>query len=277
MTHHKNIVLPNATDSEISLVLYETDMDTIKSKINFTQNVFSFLIDGQKEIYNSQNPNYLSGNEFALITTPNCLMTEKKANPSRLYKSVLLFFSHNILNEFKFTYQDLIQEITTSNIQEVFTFSYDTYSSYFRSSLQLLLANQNTLNPEILKAKFTEIMLYLLKHEPDKMGMLLQNRTHNREFVFKTTIENNLYAHLDLEELAFLCNMSLSTFKRHFNSYYGISPRKYFIHKRLEMADYLLKNGDRPKDVFQKAGYQTLSNFIKAYKAHFKRTPGVNA
>ncbi|UTW65454.1 helix-turn-helix transcriptional regulator [bacterium SCSIO 12643] len=275
MTNRKSIVLPNATDSEISLVFYEADMDTIKSKINFTQNVFSFLISGQKEIYNAQNPNYLSGNEFALITTPNCLMTEKKSAPSRLYKSILLFFSHSILNEFKFTHQHLIQKLASSNTQEVLTFTYDDYSHYFRSSLQLLLANRETLSPEMLKAKFTEIMLYLLKYEPLKMGMLLQNQQHDREFVFKTTIENNLYSHLDLEELAFLCNMSLSTFKRHFKSYYQMSPRKYFIQKRMEMAEYLLKNGERPKEVFQQAGYKTLSNFIKAYKAHFNKTPGI--
>lgn len=275
MITKKNIVLPNAdVGSEIFLMLYENENDTIKSRINFRQNLFSFLIDGRKEIYNTQNPSFLSGNEFALITAPNCLMTEKRSSPGEHYKSILLFFSNKILDEFKLKHQSLIQKNSSNSPQDILIFSYDNYGLLFRSSLDSLLKNKHTLGLELLKTKFNEIMLYLLQSEPKKISALLDNRYHEHELVFKATIENNLYSQLDVEELAFLCNMSLSTFKRYFHLYYNTSPRKYFIHKKLEIADYLLTKGERPKDVFQKAGYKTLSNFIKAYKAHFGETPG---
>jgi AraC-like DNA-binding protein len=232
------------------------------------------MIEGYKEIFNAQNPSFLSGQEFALITTPNCLMTEKKAFPEVNYQSILLFFSHEILEEFRLKYQDLIEESMVAEYKEIEVFKYDNYSVNFRTSLKLMISNKDLTNQELLQAKFNEIMLYLLKHNPKKVYPILSKRINNVEVRFKRTIENNLFSNLDLEELAFLSNMSLSTFKRYFKKYYHCSPQKYLQLKRLEFAKYLLEKGERPNDIYQKSGYQSLSNFIKAYKAQYGHTPG---
>lgn len=232
------------------------------------------MIEGHKEIFNAQQPSILSGQEFALITTPNCLMTEKRAFPDVTYQSILLFFSNEILENFRMNHQLSIEDRSAMESNEIEVFKYDNYCFNFRSSLKLLMAN-GVADQEILKAKFNEIMLYLCKHSPEKMHPLLSKPTNDLEFRFKRTIENNLFSNLDLEELAFLTNMSLSTFKRHFKKYYNTSPQKYFQLKRLEFAKYLIEKGERPNDIYQRSGYQTLSNFIKAYKAHFGHSPGL--
>jgi transcriptional regulator GlxA family with amidase domain len=50
-------------------------------------------------------------------------------------------------------------------------------------------------------------------------------------------IESNVHSNLKLEEIAFLCNMSLSTFKRHFIVEYNEAPGKWLQDKRLQRAN----------------------------------------
>ena len=70
-----------------------------------------------------------------------------------------------------------------------------------------------------------------------------------------------------MEEIAFLCNMSLSTFKRHFIKEYKVSPGKWFQDKRLQKAKETLEKGNlKPSDIYLDFGYNNLSNFSIAYK-----------
>ena len=57
-------------------------------------------------------------------------------------------------------------------------------------------------------------------------------------------MESNAYSNLKLEEFAFLCNMSLSSFKRRFLKEFGESPGKWLQDKRLQRAHELLLEGD---------------------------------
>ncbi|MDB3914163.1 AraC family transcriptional regulator, partial [Flavobacteriaceae bacterium] len=98
------------------------------------------------------------------------------------------------------------------------------------------------------------------------------NINHNQKFI--QTIESNHLNKLTIKELSFLCNMSESKFKREFKKYFKSSPSKWFQEKRLKHAAFLLQNkATRPSDIFLEVGYETLSNFIQAFKTKFGQTP----
>ena len=87
-------------------------------------------------------------------------------------------------------------------------------------------------------------------------------------------VEMNKLNKLSVKELSFLSNMSVSTFKREFEKNFHSSPSRWFQEKRLDHSAYLLKNKSiRPSDIFEEIGYETLSNFIQAFKAKFGYTP----
>ena len=68
--------------------------------------------------------------------------------------------------------------------------------------------------------------------------------------------------------------MSISSFKRTFEKHFHNSPSKWFQEKRLEHSAFLLKNkSERPSDIYQEIGYESLSNFIQAFKVKFGVTP----
>ncbi|MEM9929492.1 MAG: helix-turn-helix transcriptional regulator, partial [Bacteroidota bacterium] len=75
-------------------------------------------------------------------------------------------------------------------------------------------------------------------------------------------------------ELAFLCNMSLSTFKRAFARHFNTTPGKWFLEQRLAHARYLLvTQRQRPSDIFMSVGYDNLTNFIQAFRKQYGKTP----
>ena len=103
---------------------------------------------------------------------------------------------------------------------------------------------------------------------------LFISQKDDQEKNFLNVIENNTLNKLTLKELAFLCNMSISTFKRIFEKKFKESPIKWFQDKRLEHSAYLLKNNSkRASDIYEEIGYENLSNFIHAFKLKFGVTP----
>ncbi len=79
---------------------------------------------------------------------------------------------------------------------------------------------------------------------------------------------------LQVPDLAQLCAMSLSSFKRHFQGVYGVPPGKWLIKVRMEHARSRLLNSDNAvSQVCLESGYQDVSSFIRAFRRHYGMTP----
>lgn len=126
----------------------------------------------------------------------------------------------------------------------------------------------------LLAVKFEELMLYLLQKYDQNFENYLNSLILKETSPFKKIIESKIHSNLKLEEIAFLCNMSLSTFKRHFINEYNTSPGKWLIEKRLQTAKELLEQGAvKPTDIYFDFGYNNLSNFSIAFKNKFGISP----
>ncbi len=90
----------------------------------------------------------------------------------------------------------------------------------------------------------TKGKLKVMRHRSD-MGTInsriileqnLFNYDSDRDLLIRQAVTANMFYTITAEELAFLCNMTLSTFKRHFGKIYGTSPSKWILAKRMEKA-----------------------------------------
>jgi len=66
----------------------------------------------------------------------------------------------------------------------------------------------------------------------------LQNNPENK---IKQVVLANMEKGLTIDEFAFLCNMIVSTFKRHFCQVFQTSPKKCFVQARTQRAKKLLQ------------------------------------
>lgn len=99
-----------------------------------------------------------------------------------------------------------------------------------------------------------------------------KNRQEYSDFEIRKAVELNITNNLTLEELAFLCHTSVSSFKRKFIKIYNKTPSRYFLQQKMELAKSLLLQNQNPGEVFYKVGYENNSSFSQS----FKQVYGIN-
>lgn len=272
----KSIQLPKeSSTSKESLIEVHNYLNPVyiaKQEITLTKHTFSFLLEGQKEVITKNSTFRIDNNQFLLMKSGNCLMTEKPLNSTNQFNSVLLFFTNEELFE-------IIQKhnikITPNDIPlSISPFFFDHYTKLFVESLKTIQNLSFETKNKIQKIKLEELILYLLeKNGPQFISSLVSSEETNAS-KFNNIIESNKLIKLSVKELAFISNMSISSFKREFFHHYKTTPNKWFLNKRLEYAAHLLKiEGKRPSDIYDEVGYENPSNFIHAFKHKFGVTP----
>lgn len=259
------------------LSVFNSDIKNImnRSRVTIDQYVLSFVIQGQKDIYNADFSAKIDNTKLLLIAEGNYLITEK-CSGSDDFKSILLFFSKAKLTALLLKKQQFSQPVSREHPHVGYlTMEQDDFVKVFINSLAVNFNLEQSLSRDLLEVKFEEIMTYLLyKHKEYLLPFLLGTLQPDRISSFKNIIEINKYTNLSTRELAFLCNMSISTFKRHFAESFGETPGNWFKIKRLERAKQLLESGNiKPSELVDLAGYKNLSHFSAAYKAQFGENP----
>lgn len=273
------ITLPDEMNLEntqlVHVVDYRSSKDVSKQQIILNQNIISFLIEGTKEAIFDNAILSIDSSKFLVMKSGNCLMTEKKISEDSNYRSVLLFFSNEMVHNF-------IRKMEFKNLEaldpkSVYAFDYDEFIKRFVVSLVDISKLSEDIKCRLLEVKFEEIMLYLAEKYGTEFLYSLTINSDNATQKFIQVIENSHLSKLTLKELAFLCNMSVSTFKREFEKHYAESPIKWFQNKRLEFAHYLLQQEQKnPSEIYFEVGYENLSSFTQAYKLKYGVTPKQN-
>ena len=254
-----------------NVYFYQTQKSSEKNKVNFQQNLLCLLLEGEKEIHYADTLSKFNSTTLFLLPKGNTLMTEK-VSTFQNYSSILLFFSDDFLTDFILNNKVATDKKLKVN-NSLTIIAKDDYIFNFEKSL-LILEDNFAQDEKLSNLKTEEILLYLYKKHPNIINNFIQNAlSSNPHFEFKKLISNNLYQPLSIEELAFLSNMSLSSFKRKFNEVYQTSPGQYFIKTRMEKAKKELLNNKRPSDFFYELGYENLSSFSHEFKKYFGMSP----
>lgn len=271
-----NYFTKNNQVPDVYVYSFSSEAYSNKSKVQLNANLISFLTEGSKELYYENDSKIVTNKDFVIAKSGNCLMSENLSEDKK-YTSLLFFFSDSFMIHFKEKYQiEHKREQNCSEMESKFKiFSYDSFISNFVNSLQQLIQSEIPLTEDFFKVKLEEFLFYLVqKRGTEIISFLDTNILQKHHIRLKNSVENNIFSKLTLEELAFLSNMSLSTFKREFKKLYGSSPSKWIQEKRLEKSAEMLRNKkERPIDVYATIGYESLSSFTQSFKHKFGITP----
>jgi len=270
----KKSVLPAGSQADcVSIIRYDSDVTSINARIKLRQNLFSFLLEGQKSVQYAETQVKITPNQFLLLSSGNCLMSEKIAATDGRYRSILFFFDNELLADF---FSRHPQTLTPQKTEAPFlVFQKDEFLINFITSLGFIQASGQPASAEMGKVKLEELLLYLSVHYPEKIQQLRNSSYESgSDLLIRQAVTANIYNTVTVEELAFLCHMSLSTFKRRFARIYGTSPNKWLLEKRMQKAARLLKQGEcKASDIYFELGYENLSSFIQSFKQVHGITP----
>ncbi len=267
---------PTTETASIAIVRYVTQAPSTRNPIKLRQNLLSFLLEGEKTVYYAGTTVRLKPGQFLLLSAGNCIMSEKMGAEEGSYKSLLISFDNKLLADFFVRYSRVLQTPAGQLRKEPFLlFDRDVFLDNYVTSLNQLLIAGQPLSPGMQLIKLEELLLYLGETYP---GQLQKLRQVSQEADDDVLVRQAVTAHMDqpitVEELAFLCHTSLSTFKRRFSKIYGSSPTKWLLEKRMQKAARLLKQDQyMASEIYYELGYENLSSFIQSFKQVYGVTP----
>lgn len=182
-----------------------------------------------------------------------------------------------------FLYPSLVKDLfefdlSTSNYKtdyNVKKVEVDRLLENYRAGIDILLDNPELVDEGIIRTKLKEFVLLVSKAQdaPSQLDFLAAIFKPN-EVEFKTTIRHNLYANLSIDDLALLCHMSTSSFKRKFQEVFQESPRKYITRKKVERAAEMLKSDNtRVSHIAYDVGFDSLATFNRNFSNIYGISP----
>jgi AraC-like DNA-binding protein len=238
-------------------------------KIRLGYHAFIFVMEGKKTVTYASGSVTADAGHFFFLPSGNCLMSEKIAS-SGTYRSVLLFISCEAL-------ADCLKALPGVNYGPNWSpilFAMDRYIENFVHGLELT----EKLHPERRSShliKLRELLHYLISIDnPILHDLMAQPHESSDEKRIRQVVSSNVLTSITVKEMAFLCHMSQSTFKRKFEKIYNDSPYRYHVKAKLQKAAELLMQDKSVSEVQHELGYEDLSSFIKSFKRIYNVTPG---
>lgn len=257
--------------TDVFVQYYSTTRSSVKNRVVFSQHMLCLLLQGEKEVASAQVSHRINHNHILLLSSGSVLMSET-VTPEHRFESVLFFFSNSFLTDFCIKHRiDL-----TGKKQPpagMLVLNKDEYLHGFETTFALLRSANHA---ALQQLKLEELLLYLLLKYPVEIKAFINHAlsaSHAAQQL-KQVVSRYATQGLTIDELAFLCNMSASTFKRRFTEVFATSPKEYFTTCRMKRARQLLTMGKPVAEVCNELGYTTLSLFSTAYKKYYGHPPG---
>ena len=270
LTKHQQL-----TSNDIAIVYYNEHTPVGRNLISFSKCAISFILSGQKELYRGAECTLVTAHEAVLIPDGHAFIAERKLNAQK-YSSLVVFFPAELAQKFivRYTKQNDYQyQYATVEKDAFLKFQQTPYITEYLNGLIHLIDKQLVVPPALLLHKLEELFLILVEGFPAQFFEIFKPLATEGNHQLRQIVENNILMNLSLNELAFLANRSLATFKRDFEKEYGISPGKYIREKKLDIARHELTEGSALNDIYLQLGYENASNFTAAFKKRFGETP----
>jgi AraC-like DNA-binding protein len=241
------------------------------------RNAVSLVISGQKTMHFAGRTVNTNDKEIHFLSAGNCIASVDIARQDQ-FQSILIFFENKVLADFYVSNDAFIEKARSENklaFSPYIAFKKNSYVNNYIRSLQLLINNKKGLTPPIKQLKLQELLLYLLEnHTETFLSFRNPAAASPVELLVRKVVESKQTADLTIDELAFLCNLSTSTFKRHFKKIYGAAPKTWFLEQKMKAAAKLLaKHHEKPGEIWFKVGFETHSGFTKSLKKYFGVSP----
>lgn len=264
----------SAATNSINFISYASRIPIIKGRSTLKKHMFSLLTEGEKVIHAGGKAIHVTNANVLLLAAGNYLYTERFHKNEQI-KSIMVFFDddllQNVLSQLDITNVPVVED---QEMRSFVLFPKDDYLHNYIKSVQLLVYN-GLLTESLQLAKLEELLIFLYIRYPDTLrGFQHSYCPLPREERIKQVMEDSLLHNFSIGELAFLCHMSLPTFKRKFQQLYNQSPARWIQLRRLAAAaDLLRRKGAKPAEVYLDAGYENHSSFSRAFKQQFGVLP----
>lgn len=234
---------------------------------------FFYMIEGSMLSYDARGVHKISDKE---AITKNCGSYVQKyitSEKSDKCEAIAVYLYPDLLREI---YKDEVPSFITSvNNNVPKKLIGNKLIEQFMNTLVLFFEDPEAIDEELGILKIKELIMILLRSEDHKsIQQLLSEIFSPVNIKFQEAIQKNILNPLSVDQLAFICNMSISTFKREFKKVYEQTPARYIKEKRLEhAASLLLCNDQSITSITFDSGFQDVTTFSDSFQKKYGIAP----
>ncbi|MBL7955288.1 MAG: helix-turn-helix transcriptional regulator [Flavobacteriales bacterium] len=248
---------------------YTNGGKAIRTQVALTHHLISLVQEGEKEVIVAGRREQVDASHLLMLAATSSIMSEHSLQ-GRPMRSLLVFVAPSFLIDLC-TRHGLKPHGTAA---ELLPMPQDDFTRLFVRSIELLGPSALNANGAMRCTKAEELLLYLHSKHPAAFARFIAAAVKDRDALpLRSVVALHQDSNLTVPELAFLCHMSVSTFKRRFQEVFGTAPGRYLHARRMERAKTMLARKLRPSEIYLDLGYESLSAFSTEFKKHFGVAP----
>ncbi len=231
---------------------------------------FMFLVEGGMQVFDGSKSYRLIPGDYGLGRR-NHLAKYTKEPVNGAFRKIFILFEQDFLKAFNETYRFVVEP--NKSIHAIIPLAKNKLVENFMQSLQPYFNEKGLIDEKFLAVKQTELLLILLKENPELAGVLF-DFSDPEKIDLEAFMNRNYKFNVSIERFAYLTGRSLSAFKRDFMKTFQVTPGHWLVQKRLEEAHYLIeKKNKKPSEIYLDLGFENISHFSFAFKKLFGYSP----
>ncbi|HLT87189.1 MAG TPA: AraC family transcriptional regulator [Sphingobacterium sp.] len=247
---------------------------TAESCIHHIQkdHMLAYIYSGELTIHNGKDEHSFGSGSSVFIRKNHRIRLSIREGIDDVVKIVFLIFKRDFLIPFYRTADGIKHDCAKFDERFLKIDSDLEIKSLFYSILPFIDAGVAP-SEKTMELKLMEGMYILLNADSRTAVALFDFIAPWKIDILEFLNENFMYD-LTLEEIAQYTGRSLAAFKRDFRKISVLSPSKWIIDKRLEVAHQQLKyQSKNVSDIYLSLGFKSLSHFSTAYKRKYGVPP----
>lgn len=238
--------------------------------------IFFFLSGNVNYIIEGKNYNLRPGD---VLLTSSSDIHRPDIHPGKPYERIVIWLADDFFGHLRDFYgEDLTTCFTDSALKDYRLIRPDSQNILHLKQLCAKISeakhSQDIGSYALASAYLTEFLVHISRAYYDAPDSIKYDVTENEKVnQMLQYINEHLTEDLSLEHLATRLYTSKYYLSRQFKQFTGLSLYQYIMKKRLILSRNMLRAGSSVMDACFQCGFGDYSNFLKAFKREFGKTP----
>lgn len=239
---------------------------TFRGRLYLEDHLLLFVLSGKYTVIYGNQHITLRNNQMVLLKKSIVVEYEKSAEPqgNEPLDYWMFFIKDDLLLDF--AKKSNIKPPASSQSSPIIVQSANDRLLTYLESLRPYFTDKETINNDLLKLKFFELLYNLEAKEGNLIQQMLQFRPASKGNI-ASIMEEHMFNPVTLADLAYLSGRSLSSFKRDFYAIYQVAPSQWIREHRINKAKELLTSTSLPiTDICFITGFESPAHFSRIFK-----------
>lgn len=241
-----------------------------------------YILCGSASVHNGDKCFKMSRGDVFYLGLGNHYIRKMSEN-GRPFEAVIIYYTaddlRRVLTQISTAYDLTISNGHTCDRCRTAGFismpAWDSLRRLFENTGDMLADEPRCERGDIFESmRMTEIFLSIAAHSDCCLKSRLLGTIDMAKENFERVVVDNIFRDISIDDLAQLCNRSLTSFKKEFRRRFGMPPHKWIIRQRMQQARlWLISTEKSISEIGYDSAFTNTSHFIKLFKKEFGLTP----